>query len=674
MTRNPDGRGLQYHPDPTEVPKPSQAEVMRPTDELVLHIQNAFEAAERHRSTVNLTNRMLADRRQRQGEYEPTRLADIQSDGGSELFFNITEVKCSSAVSWIEETIGLQRDWWDLEPTPQPDLPNEIKNRIRERIVQQFQAEMAEGIQPQARDVLAETRKLMDEYVKEEYEIADQRAKRMKKKMMDQLTESGFRREFVHFLEMLTTFPAAFLKGPVVKKLKRTKWEDGELKIIEELTPTWQAVSPHDMYPGPNARHLQESYLCETVTMDRQDLAEMIGVPGWIEREIKLVLAEEAIKMAIQSLSGESERRGLENRAESVIEEKPDSQLMGVEFWGAVEGRKLNKYGVRGVENPDRFYEINALKIDTHIVKAIINPNPLDIRPYFGTSYELVPGSPWGRSLPEKMRDCQDAVNGCLRNLINNLALASGPMVVIDSHSVAEECDPTDVQAWKTYVFDSTRVANNAKAVDWFQPESNADVLTSVATYFENAADDRSLIPKFAHGESDVKGAGETFGGMSMLMNSAARGIRRVIGNIDQYVMRPLLEQLYLWNLKYLPDEQYADIKGDCRIVAKGALAILAKEQNILRLQEALDRTNNETDQVILGIRGRADMLRKLFEELELPEDAVPDEDELERWVQENMAMQQTQAEQQAQAEEAAAAEEAAQQRQPANGGQRAAR
>ena len=70
-----------------------------------------------------IETKMLAAMRQRNGEYEPSKLTQITKQGGSEIFMMITEVKCRAAESWLRDILlDNGSPPWDLQATPIPDL------------------------------------------------------------------------------------------------------------------------------------------------------------------------------------------------------------------------------------------------------------------------------------------------------------------------------------------------------------------------------------------------------------------------------------------------------------------------------------------------------------------------------------------------------------------------
>ena len=318
-----------------------------------------------------------------------------------------------------------------------------------------------------------------------------------------------------------------------------------------------------------------------------------------------------------------------------------------------MKGSALREWGMSEEEVPDEnsFFEISAVLTGEHIIHAIINPDVLGRRPYYTTSYETLAGQIWGRSIPEKMTDIQDVVNACSRNLVDNLAFAAGPMVLVDIDALAEGVNPLKVIPRRVWQYRGTkaRQSTGRDPVSFFQPSSNADVLLEVSEYYERKADDRTLIPRFAHGNDGFSGAGETASGLSMLMNSAARGLRNTLANIDSDVIRPIVERQYVWNLLYLENSEFGALKGDARVSARGITQMLQREQVQVRRQEFLDRTNNEIDMQIIGMKGRSTVLRAVAQDLDLPEGEVVPDDDILRAQAQNMIEEQRSAEEQEQ-------------------------
>ena len=71
----------------------------------------------------HIEQKMLQALRQRNGEYDASKLQQIRAQGGSEIFMMITEVKCRAAESWLRDILlDNGSPPWDLQATPIPDL------------------------------------------------------------------------------------------------------------------------------------------------------------------------------------------------------------------------------------------------------------------------------------------------------------------------------------------------------------------------------------------------------------------------------------------------------------------------------------------------------------------------------------------------------------------------
>jgi hypothetical protein len=144
---------------------------------------------------------------------------------------------------------------------------------------------------------------------------------------------------------------------------------------------------------------------------------------------------------------------------------------------------------------------------------------------------------------------------------------------------------------------------------------------------FSLEADDATGIPRYTYGNEQSGGSADTLGGLSMLMNNAAKGLRRAISNIDGNVIAPTINDTFVHEMLYNPDES---IKGDCIVVPRGAAAILIRESAQQRRLQFLTLTANPIDAPIIGPKHRAALLRATAAAMDLPaDDVVPTDDEI---------------------------------------------
>jgi hypothetical protein len=273
------------------------------------------------------------------------------------------------------------------------------------------------------------------------------------------------------------------------------------------------------------------------------------------------------------------------------------------------------------VPDPQQEYEVEAWVIGPYVIKAVLNPDPLSRRPYYKASYAEVPGSWWGQSVADLVRDVQQAANAALRAMINNAAIASGPQVGILTDRIAAGEDVTQLSPWRIWQMTSDPMHGTPQPpISFFQPNSNVQELMAMFDKFTTMADEVSGIPRYMTGDAKAGGAGRTASGLSMLMTNAGKSIRSVISGIDLRIIQPTLERLYYYNMRYETDP---DLKGDINIEARGAANLVAKEAAQVRRNEFLAATANPIDMEIVGVEGRASVLREVARGLDMNTDKI---------------------------------------------------
>ena len=568
---------------------------------------------------------MLRAMRQRNGEYEADKLSQIKQQGGSEVYMMITEVKCRAAESWLRD-IMLDQGMppWDLNPTTIPDLAPDTDREIE----QAFAAKVIETLQARGQaPTLAEMTELR-EMVAQDYRFrvlqeAQNRADRMKHKIEDQFEQGGWADAFNEFITDLVTFPAAFVKGPVVRRQRVLGYSkvNGStvVEATERLGPEFERVDPFRIYPEPGVRHINDGYLFEHHHMSRTELADLIGVPGYDADAIRKVLevgnGQSWINEDVELQKEEQERLYYAYNS-------PTEMFDALEFWGKVSGEMLREWGLseEEVTDPAREYDANVWVVGNYVIKAVLNYDPLGEKPYAKTSFIKQPGAFWGRGIPEIIEDIQNVCNAAARALVNNMAIASGPQVEVNLERIPPNEDITQLHPWKIWQTMNDPLGSSAPAVRFSQPDSRANELMAVYDRFARMADDHSGIPAYVYGDINVKGAGRTASGLSMLMGSAGKGIRQVVMHIDNDVIHPVVKRQFVYNMRYDPDES---IKGDVEIVPRGAINLAVKETVNVRRVEFLNATANPIDIEIIGPDGRAALLREVAKGLQMPVDEI---------------------------------------------------
>lgn len=372
------------------------------------------------------------------------------------------------------------------------------------------------------------------------------------------------------------------------------------------------------MYPSPNSTDPQDGYIIEHVTFSRDDLYSLIGLEGFDEEAIRAVLLDYG-RQGLTDWLGLSGVDSQEQNFDGQDRDKgPLVDIDGLEYHGPVRGRDLVEWGMdpKELEDVDADYEACVWMVGRWVIKAQLNYDPTGIRPYFKASWEELPGSYWGLGLVDTLSDVQGVVNAAVRSLVNNMAMASGPQVSVNVDRLPPGEDITTLTPWKIWqIQDGEYGGGNTPAIDFFQPDANVNDLLTVIEKFYQFADDWSLIPRYMSGNDRVGGAGRTASGLSMLLNAANKGLKGIVSTLDADVLAPMLKKLYTYNMLFDEDDS---IKGDVEVMARGAVSLMQLETLQLRRNEFLTATANPIDSQIVGLEGRAEVLREVAKGLEM--------------------------------------------------------
>ena len=608
---------------------------------------------------VRIDIKLLQDLRARRGVYSASQIAALEANGGGAniVWAPVTEVKCRAASAWIREIVlpaGEQP--WGVEPTPIPDLPMPIKKGVVAKAVAQAQqimqqtAEAGGGVMApeEFRTLVADLgEKLRDDAEQTLSKMAAKRAQRMERQIADRLAQGCYEHAMDGFVENFVTYPAAILKGPIYTRHKTLEWGAGFKPIVkDDPAPTWYNVSPFDIYPAPQAATPQKGDLVERIRFVREELYDLKGLPGYRDDQIDQALLDYSNGHLEGWLWTEAERQRLQQET-LFMWLSPPGVIDALNYWGSIPGWKLMSWGIssedgKPLENTKE-YECNVVLCGRYVLYARLNPDPLSQRPYHKACYDEIPGAFWGRSIPDLASTPQQMCNGIACALANNLSMASGPMAWVHADRFADGEQTLDIFPWKIWQLKSDPTQGVNPGVGFFQANDNSQSLMATYEKWEIRADDATGIPRYTYGNERAGGSADTASGLSMLMNNAAKGLRRAIGNIDMNVISPTIEATFNNEMLYNSDES---IKGDNIVVPRGAAAILIRESAQQRRIQFLTMTANPIDSAIITQKYRAALLRETAAAMELPvDDVVPSDEALDA----QMQAQAQQAEQQKQ-------------------------
>ena len=580
-----------------------------------------------------IEERLTKAARARNMQYSPEKMAQIKSQGGSEIFMGIVSTKCRTATAWLRDTLlgtGSDRPW-SISATPIPDVPPDITERLQgimeHESCMQFYEQGGPEVNPADLQKLASDMK--DTAMREMKHEAEKRVERMEKKMEDQLIEGGYVKSLFEFTNDVATYPYAVLKGPVPRKRKTLKYaEGGGLEPTEIVRDEWERVDPYKFYWSPWGDDIQNMPVIEIHHLTREDCEAMIGVEGYDEDAVRSLLSD-FNSIGIDWIEREdSEMTDLEGKD---YDDSGEDLAAAIQLWDSIPGNLLLEWGLKpkDIEDPQKSYPCEVWMVGDIVIKAVLNYDQLGRKPYYVTSFEKVPGRIDGNGVADLCMDAQSMCNAAARSLSNNMGISSGPQVGVNVSRLPAGEDITQMYPWKIWQFQQSEYGDSTPPINFFQPDSNAGALMQVFDRFMDIADEMTGIPKYMTGQH-VPGAGRTSSGLSMLISNAGKSIKQVIANIDHDVLTPMLERQYQRNLRYSED---LDLVGDVQIIAKGAMSLVVKEAESVRKTEFLRLVlESPVAQQIVGLPGTAELMRDLAGNLNSNIDRlVPSREEVEK-------------------------------------------
>lgn len=648
----------------------------RPVERVGDYVRATFRRNAAHRRQSGTDARLLANKLDAAHEYSQDDKDLIHATGAPDVYLAYNASTRGAAVAAISEieTAG-QSKCWTLAPTPWPELSKAAREEILNGAMLDYQQLLslvaalaqARSLTPEQVQELLPPREHMSQRVfewteearREEKERADLACERMEAKIDDQLTEANFESVFADCIEYLGTYGVCVVYGPAVRRRRAVSGVDRAdgsrtLKAEWKQTLEFEAVNPMDCYPAPGAKKITDGPFVRVVRFDPSELAAFAKIsekdaPAWrrdaIEKILRAfpnggVVENEAADWSSLELDGESGQTATSS-----------SQIEGLQFFGEIRGAELlatgiSKNGSGGKIDPEEYYEVEALTILDIVVSCRV-VEPEIGRPLAKAEFYRSPESWWAESVLERVRTPQRVVNAAERNIMVNMAQASGPQVCVDTTRF--DGDLT-VRPWKRWDMKPPKMGQplpSQEPLRFYSVPSVLPDLMQVKAQAKTDRDELSGIPAFSYGQTSgvAPGVTRTASVMSMLTEGATRGLKHVVRQIDRMV-RDIVMRLYARNLLYEKDESLK--VGDVQCNPSGVLGFALLEQNYNRLLQFLQLTGNPTDAQIIGTKGRAIILREIAKQLGLnPDKIIPGAEKLEELQKLNEAKELYAAEQQ---------------------------
>ena len=390
-------------------------------------------------------------------------------------------------------------------------------------------------------------------------------AKRMEKKIQDQLEESSANQHLRSVAFEMALFGTGIMKGPFAVEKEYPRWSDtGEYDPEIKTVPVVEYVSVWNFYPDPDAANMEGSeYAIQRHKLSKQDLKQLKNRPFF-----RPTVIDKACEFG-----PDYQREWWEMVMEDESSSSTVERFEALEFWGYVDAKMLRENGIevpRSLKDYDQL-NVNIWVCNGQVIRCIMNPFKPTRIPYQAVPYEINPYSFFGVGIAENMEDTQILMNGFMRMAVDNAVLSGNLIFEIDENNLSPG---QDLKIYPGKVF---KRQGGAPGQSIFGTEF-PNVSQQNMMLFDKArvlADESTGLPSYSYGQTNINGVGRTASGISMFMNAAASGIKTVVKNIDDYLLAPLGKALFAFNMQFDFDPS---IKGDLKVVARGTESLMANE------------------------------------------------------------------------------------------------
>jgi len=554
-------------------PKQRNSEAMK---SFGYRLHNQFSQNQTYRRVKELM--WLEDLRSYKGIYDPDVKIDVNN---SKVYPKIPRSKVNIVLSRLHEMLFPDTDKnWELQPTPEPTIAKETVKQIAISLIQ-TNPETGEKIIPQADALNIAIKK----YAKET-------AEKMSSVIDDQFTEMDYPEETKKVLRSGLQFGTGIMKGPMVSKRSKRRWEplpdgsDYEEKVDSEDVPDLQFVRIWDWYPDMTVTDLDKAEgSFERHIMTKHDLRQLMKRTDFYPEMIKQFLEDHPtgnytpanweVDLQVIELEASTRKAGSTTLPADSNDDRNRStnRQLGkkyevLEYWGYIDGSDLEACGLN-IPDVELEYAANVWLLGDRPIKALLYPAALDQYKLF--YYEKDETSIFGEGLVRVMRHSALSIAAAARMVLDNAAVSSGPQVEINWSLMTPDTDLTSFYPRKIWFREGKGVDAQYPAIRVLDVECHIDELIQVIDLFKRFGDEETTLPTWMIGDQvNNETAQATSGRNSTVLVS----IKDIVKNFDTFTEH-IIRDIYAWNMEFNPRQ---DIKGDFKCKAKGVSSLVMKE------------------------------------------------------------------------------------------------
>lgn len=486
----------------------------------------------------------------------------------SKVVVNIIRGRCETAEGRFSD-IQLPTDDrnWGMRITPVPELSERMKDK--------------RGAMQDGKPITDQQgkKKTIADIAKFERDSATKAMQLMETEIDDQLTECDFNGESRKVIRQAIRLGTGILKGPSVVKSVHRKWTKKtgatgtsvyvmETEEVHQPESVW--VDCWNVYPSPGTKeNVQKTaeYIWEKDEILPRDVRKLIGVEGYDDELLKLVLSEEPNRF---SAAFDDKKKQYSSATTRTRQGKAYEKW---EYHGDVNREDLEAMGCDCTDMSGASVSACVVFINDKPVKAELNTLDTGALPYDFFQWTVVSSDePWGIGIPRMMIWLQRIITAAWREMMNNAGDSSGANIVVGKG--IQPADGSWVIGGRKIWINTGDIEDARQAFAQFQLANNQADLQNIIELALRFVDLETSMPTIFQGET--QSAPKTLGETNILVDSSNTGVRQRVKLYDDRITKPHITRYYHHNMQYSDKDE---IKGDFNVDARGVSVLLEKDQ-----------------------------------------------------------------------------------------------
>lgn len=547
-------------------------------------------------------------------------------------YYGIVQQKCNATYQWKLDLVVTSLDsMFNIQPTPDPDIDDATRDRIREGIRAELLNKMQDAgiVDPMLLvDGRGKLDKRVESFLQEQaialkqveqariVSAAGRAADKAQLRMRDILVEGGFRQAYADFTFDQILFGRGVMRFPhwKVQPIRRHGKSGGITRKWGTIR-TFSHINVFNFYPTDDSDTLQDN----TGNTERTDITKV--------ELINLARNEAYFKDAIEAIIED-----YEYRPRGWLE--PEEGNQNSTWWdldetipmliheGFFSGSELADMGVTGVDVMD--YRSARVEI---VGGRTIRCELIESNKSTGRTYYQAPFNRIGKGLYDAIGmgamlwDTEQRVNRLMHIFEHNIDWAARPPIMRNKQAFDNPNDATSIAPNGQYDVEE-RFASSGSMPDALRTMNTVSaqyhlIMTQVTALLRQADEDCG-IPAFAYSSQDF--GRSSLGEYSQRMSNALRTIKGLALQEDFHVIEPCFSQIF----DDLLDEDRELREGqDINVVVRGMTGLLQEDVKAQRQQQIIPLLLNAEPGGIIPPQAQEYAVRQLLEQAGFPVDAL---------------------------------------------------